>query len=89
MFLQDHARQELASRLERLKVAERKDSTAMEASKLRANLRAELARVEAALSRIDEGVWGTCGACGRPIGPQRLLARPETDLCADCLARTS
>jgi len=89
MFLQEHARRELASRLERLKVAERKDATAMEASKSRANLRAELARVEAALHRIDEGVWGTCGHCGRPIPQQRLMERPETDRCVDCLGLDS
>ncbi len=42
---------------------------------------AELAAVEHALRRLDEGTYGTCEACGRPIGPERLEAQPATRLC--------
>ena len=42
---------------------------------------AELADVELALRRLDEGTYGTCEACGRPIDEDRLRARPEARFC--------
>ncbi|MDQ4133725.1 MAG: TraR/DksA C4-type zinc finger protein [Actinomycetota bacterium] len=42
---------------------------------------AELADVEHAIRRLDEGTYGTCEACGRPISPERLEAMPATRLC--------
>jgi DnaK suppressor protein len=43
-----------------------------------------LAAIDAALARIDEGTYGTCANCGRPIAVERLEARPWADLCIDC-----
>ena len=43
-----------------------------------------LAKVEAALLRIEDGNFGLCEDCGEEIGPQRLKARPVTTLCIDC-----
>lgn len=49
---------------------------------------AELADVERALRRLDEGSYGTCEACGRPIPDDRLEAMPAARLClADQLER--
>ena len=42
-----------------------------------------LAQIERALVRIDEGTYGICERCGRPIGHERLLARPAATLCID------
>jgi RNA polymerase-binding transcription factor DksA len=42
---------------------------------------AELAEVEQALGRLDEGTYGRCEACGGPIEDARLEARPEARLC--------
>jgi DnaK suppressor protein len=42
-----------------------------------------LAEIEAALARIDEGTYGLCEACGRPIGEERLGAVPYATLCID------
>src|ERR671926_314974 len=39
---------------------------------------AELDDVEAAMRRLDEGTYGICEACGRPIGEDRLEALPAT-----------
>lgn len=39
--------------------------------------------VQAALARVDAGTYGTCTVCGRPIGAERLEARPEAALCID------
>lgn len=42
-----------------------------------------LARVEDALERIEDGSYGYCAACGKPIGFERLSAVPETAYCKD------
>ena len=42
-----------------------------------------LDEIDAALRRIDEGTFGTCAACGRPIGEERLDAVPYATLCID------
>ena len=44
---------------------------------------AELADVEHAIRRLEEGTYGTCEACGRPIGDDRLRAMPATRLCRE------
>jgi RNA polymerase-binding protein DksA len=41
----------------------------------------ELADIERALERLDEGTYGTCEACGKPIGDERLEAMPATRFC--------
>jgi RNA polymerase-binding transcription factor DksA len=42
---------------------------------------AELADVEHALRRLDDGSYGTCEACGRPISSDRLEAMPAARFC--------
>ena len=44
----------------------------------------ELAEVDAALSRIAQGNYGTCISCGGPLGLQRLRAIPEARFCLGC-----
>jgi DnaK suppressor protein len=41
----------------------------------------QLADVERALDRLESGTYGTCEACGEPIGAARLRARPAARLC--------
>jgi DnaK suppressor protein len=43
-----------------------------------------LAHVDAALERIEDGTYGICENCGRPIGAERLEAVPWVTLCIDC-----
>lgn len=45
---------------------------------------AEVARIRAALQRMADGSYGVCVRCGGQIVPARLMALPETALCADC-----
>jgi DnaK suppressor protein len=45
-----------------------------------------LARTERALAKLDEGTYGVCDACGRPIAPGRLKAMPDGVLCLECAA---
>jgi DnaK suppressor protein len=42
-----------------------------------------LEQIERALARIDEGTYGTCERCGKPIPEERLRARPWATLCID------
>jgi RNA polymerase-binding protein DksA len=43
-----------------------------------------LAAIEEALRRIDEGSFGTCARCGKPIAEERLEAIPYAIRCIDC-----
>jgi RNA polymerase-binding transcription factor DksA len=44
----------------------------------------KLAMIEAALARIDAGVYGRCMNCNGKIKPARLLAMPFTTRCIRC-----
>ena len=47
----------------------------------------ELLEVEAAVQRLERGTYGTCQACGRPIGDERLEAMPATRFCVEDQAK--
>jgi RNA polymerase-binding protein DksA len=42
-----------------------------------------LAEINAALQRIEDGTYGTCGVCGKEIAPERLEVYPWAKLCID------
>jgi len=46
--------------------------------------RDELAEVQAALRRLDDGSYGDCADCGEPIPLQRLRVQPAAARCAAC-----
>jgi DnaK suppressor protein len=41
-------------------------------------------KMQEAIKRIDDGVFGVCDVCGGPISEKRLMARPVTTSCIDC-----
>src|SRR3954468_7452156 len=45
-----------------------------------------LAQVNAALARMNEGQYGICQRCGRPIAEPRLEAFPYVAFCIECQA---
>lgn len=47
------------------------------------HIEAELSDVEHALHRLDDGTYGSCEACGRPISADRLEAMPAARFCLD------
>lgn len=47
-----------------------------------------LSEVVAALCRMDEGTYGTCEQCGRPIELERLEVIPQTARCLTCQSGT-
>jgi DnaK suppressor protein len=65
---------------------------AFERSQLAALLRQaqeHLAEIDAALDRLDAGVYGVCEHCGRSIAADRLEARPVARTCIECESSTS
>jgi DnaK suppressor protein len=54
---------------------------------LEKSIREQLAAVEHALQKFDDGTYGLCDGCGKPIPPERLEALPQATLCLDCKAR--
>ena len=44
----------------------------------------QLAAIERALGRIDDGTFGVCARCGDEIAPDRLTALPWAAHCIDC-----
>jgi DnaK suppressor protein len=46
----------------------------------------ELAETQAALERMEQGIYGRCEMCGGAIGRQRLLALPTARYCIECAA---
>ncbi|GGO64490.1 TraR/DksA family transcriptional regulator [Nonomuraea cavernae] len=40
-----------------------------------------------ALKRLDEGSYGSCVDCGKPVPEGRLEARPEAARCVQCQGR--
>jgi RNA polymerase-binding transcription factor DksA len=53
------------------------------------NVRDLLQKVDRALKRIDDGTYGICDRCGKPIEKARVKALPYVDLCIkDAQARS-
>jgi RNA polymerase-binding protein DksA len=46
--------------------------------------REEIAKISAALVRLDNGRYGTCSECSEPIGVDRIKAYPYADECIEC-----
>lgn len=43
-----------------------------------------LSKIDKALKKIDDGVFGICESCDEEISTKRLEARPVTTLCIRC-----
>jgi DnaK suppressor protein len=52
--------------------------------RLRERERGLLGKIDGALEKIEQGVFGECESCGEQIGLKRLEARPVAQLCIDC-----
>ena len=48
--------------------------------------REQVVALDAALGRLAAGRYGVCDRCGRPIGDDRLAARPAATACIECAA---
>jgi len=45
------------------------------------NVRDLMGKIDRALARMDDGTYGLCSRCGKPIEKTRLKALPYVDLC--------
>lgn len=52
--------------------------------RLRERERGLLSKIDGALEKIEQGVFGECESCSEQIGLKRLEARPVAQLCIDC-----
>ena len=89
-------KQELSARLERIKAnlqrgfdadskemaKELEDSEVVDA--LGNEAREEIAKISAALVRLDNGRYGTCSECSEPIEVDRIKVYPYADECIEC-----
>ncbi|MEO3763585.1 TraR/DksA family transcriptional regulator [Streptomyces sp. B8F3] len=54
---------------------------------LAAGARERLVQTERALVRLEDGTYGRCESCGKPIGKARMQAFPRATLCVECKQR--
>jgi len=54
---------------------------------LEKRIKEQLADVEHALHKFEEGTYGLCDNCGQAIDPARLEALPQASLCMKCKAQ--
>ncbi len=52
--------------------------------RLRGRERKLLDKIDHAIARIDQGIYGICNECGEEIRLKRLEARPVAKFCIDC-----
>ena len=53
----------------------------------RSRLMKRLGELQHALRQLQQGTYGKCQECGRPIPGRRLLTVPEATLCVPCQER--
>ena len=53
---------------------------------LEQGIKAQLADIDAALAKIQDGTYGKCEICGKPIEPARLEVLPQARRCMNCKA---
>ena len=46
-----------------------------------------LYKIDEALKRVEEGTYGSCLQCNKPIAKKRLAALPYTELCIECQSK--
>jgi RNA polymerase-binding protein DksA len=51
---------------------------------LASNEREVLSKIEKALARIQQGTYGLCSECSKPIATARLEALPYVETCVKC-----
>jgi DnaK suppressor protein len=52
--------------------------------RLRERERGLLSKINQALDKIEQGIYGECESCGEQISLKRIEARPVAELCIDC-----
>ena len=74
---------ELDTSIERLSRMDAMQSQQM-ALELRRRQENQLLRIQNALKRMDQGRYGICGKCKKPISDERLETSPDVVMCVRC-----
>ncbi len=74
--------QQSVGRLSRMDAMQQQEMAEAEARRRKS----EIARIDAALKRIDEGEYGWCAECGEKIARRRLEIDPAAAHCIGCAA---
>jgi len=56
---------------------------------LEKRIKDQLAEVQHALHKFEQGTYGLCDLCGQSIDPARLEALPQANLCLSCKAKNA
>ncbi|MFE1857283.1 TraR/DksA family transcriptional regulator [Streptomyces anandii] len=79
------------ARLAQLRALKDTEGAGQEADDLlnaqRGAVRRALKDIEAAFARLEDGTYGLCRACSRPIPPERLEILPYASACVPCRQR--
>ncbi len=59
-----------------------------EVDALAGSLSENLAEIEAALTKLENGTYGLCEDCGQAIAPARLEAMPSARFCITCASKS-
>jgi RNA polymerase-binding transcription factor DksA len=78
----EHARSTRLTQLQALDEAERTADPLISAQK--AALEQVLKEIDAAVTRVDDGTYGTCLGCAKPVPAERLEILPYTRYCVAC-----
>lgn len=54
---------------------------------LQGSARSALSQIDRALAKLENGSYGLCDVCHKPIGEGRLEIAPYATLCVDCKRR--
>lgn len=54
---------------------------------LEKNLEKSISDVQTALKHVDEGTYGICQTCGKPIEEKRLEIAPSATTCVSCVKK--
>ncbi|MFI8891364.1 TraR/DksA C4-type zinc finger protein [Streptomyces paradoxus] len=84
----EHARTSRLAQLRALDATERSpDDDLLSAQK--AAMERVLEEIEEAFTRVDDGTYGLCVGCAKPVPAERLEILPYTRHCVACQARTA
>ncbi|MFF6916314.1 TraR/DksA C4-type zinc finger protein [Streptomyces sp. NPDC012466] len=84
----EHARTSRLAQLRALAETERGSDDHLLAAQ-KAGMERVLKEIEEAFTRIDDGTYGTCVGCAKPVPAERLEILPYTRYCVACQRRAA
>jgi DnaK suppressor protein len=84
----EHAR---STRLAQLKALDESGQSADDhlMSNQKESIKRVLTEIDEAFARVDDGTYGTCLGCSKPVPPERLEILPHTRHCVACQRRAA